>query len=220
MDAGELLSAVRDAFTAAGGDQLGWSDPHPDGTIGSDEYSRVSDPDKYRIVTMRTHAWITALTETGLAAADRVADAQEPWRTPPTSLSDQAVTTWLHPRAAGAEPLLLCLNRATAAEHDYLLLGAGAPAVEVDLIPDCGCDACDSGSTNLLEAIDRQVLNAVSGDLVHITLRGGTICGQRNGWTARLSKRPRRSNAEIEALLDDARAGRSRHAVVHGPAWW
>lgn len=220
MDAEELLSAVRDAFTAASGDQRGWSDPHPDGTIGSDEYSRVSDPGKYRIVTMRTDAWITALTETGLAAADRVADAREPWRTPPTSLSDQAAATWLHPRSGGAVPLLLCLNRVAAAEHDYLLLGAGAPAVEVDLIPDCGCDACDAGSTDLLEAIDRRVLDVVSGDFVHITLRGGTICGQRNGWSARFSKRTRRRNAEIEALLDDARSGRSPHSVVHGPAWW
>ena len=220
MDAEELLHAVRDAFTAAGGDHLAWPDPHPDRRVDEDEYSRVSDPGKYRIVTMRTTSWITALTETGLATADPVPGARALWRTPPSSLADRAVATWLRPRATGAVPLLLCLNGLGSTEHDYLLVGAGDPAVEVDLVPDCGCDACDSGSADLLVVIDQRVLDVVAGDLVHITLPSGTIRGRGDGWSAQWPQGSGRGREEVEALLEEARAGRSPHAVVHGRAWW
>lgn len=33
-------------------------------------------------------------------------------------------------------------------------------------VPDCGCDACDSGSDDLLEVMDREVLGVVSGAFV------------------------------------------------------
>ena len=220
VDAEELLRAVRVAFTAAGGDDLSWRDPHPDRRVGDDEYSRVSDPGKYRVVTTRTASWITALTETGLAVADPLPDARAPWRTPTSSLADPAVATWLRPEATGAVPLLLCLNRVGTAEHDYLLVGAGEPAVEVDVVPDCGCDACDSGSADLLEALDQRVLDVVAGDLVHITLPMGTICGRGDGWSAQWPQGSGREREEVEALLDEARAGRSPHTVVQGRPWW
>lgn len=220
MDADALLLAVQDVFTASGGDRLAWPDPHPDRQVGDDEYSRVSDPGKYRIVAVRTTAWITALTRSGLATTAHVADTRASWRTPPSSLADSAVGTWLRPRAADAVPLLLCLNTGGSTKHDYLLVGAGAPAVEVDLVPDCGCDACDSGSDGLLEAIDRSVLQVVTGQLTHITLPHGTLCGFGDGWSAAWPQGSARDREEVEALLEAARAGRSPHPVVHGRPWW
>ncbi|WP_298993266.1 DUF6226 family protein [uncultured Pseudokineococcus sp.] len=220
MNADELLHAVSDAFTAAGGDHLGWADPHPDRQVDDDEYSRVSDPGKYRIVTVRTAAWVTALTETGLATAEPIPAPRAPWRAPPSSLADQAHATWLHPVRTGAVPLLLCLNKVGTPEHDYLLVGAGDPAVEVDLVPDRGCDACDSGSAGLLEELDQHVLDVVAGDLVHITLPSGTVCGRGNGWSAQWPQGSARSREDVEVLLEEARAGNSPYMVVRGPAWW
>ena len=42
-------------------------------------------------------------------------------------------------------------------------LGAADPAVRVTWIPDCGCDACDSGSQDVLDELDENVLGVVSG---------------------------------------------------------
>ncbi len=44
------------------------------------------------------------------------------------------------------------------------------PDVVVETQPDCGCDACDSGSSDLLEAIDATIRHVVGGPFV--VLRG------------------------------------------------
>ena len=49
------------------------------------------------------------------------------------------------------------------------------PDIVVETQPDCGCDACDSGSRDLLEAVDAAVRHAVGGPFV--VLRG-------KGWHA------------------------------------
>ena len=41
--------------------------------------------------------------------------------------------------------------------------GRGCPAVSVTWIPDCGCDACDSGSQDVLDELDEAILGIVSG---------------------------------------------------------
>ncbi|WP_420865007.1 DUF6226 family protein [Brachybacterium paraconglomeratum] len=43
------------------------------------------------------------------------------------------------------------------------VVGAGDPPLPVETIPDCGCDACDSGSRNLLELLDQVILSIVDG---------------------------------------------------------
>ena len=64
----------------------------------------------------------------------------------------------------GTLPLLLM-------ERDWSLqIGVSRPDVVVDLQPDCGCDACDSGSGDLLEAVDDAVGTVVQGPFV--ALRG------------------------------------------------
>jgi hypothetical protein len=56
-----------------------------------------------------------------------------------------------------------------------LHIGVARPDVIVEEQPDCGCDACDSGSTDLLRAIDEAVAHIVGGAFV--VLRG-------SGWSA------------------------------------
>jgi hypothetical protein len=51
-----------------------------------------------------------------------------------------------------------------------LEIGVVWPEVVVGMHPDCGCDACDSGSGDLLEAIDSTIGHVVGGPFV--ALRG------------------------------------------------
>lgn len=51
----------------------------------------------------------------------------------------------------------------------------GDPAVLLETLLDCGCDACDSGSRDLLEVLDETVLSVVDGSLeVSYTPHGHT----------------------------------------------
>jgi hypothetical protein len=46
------------------------------------------------------------------------------------------------------------------------------PAVAVAMLPDCGCDACDFGSDDLLRAIDQTIGNIVGGPFVALRGKG------------------------------------------------
>jgi hypothetical protein len=87
--------------------------------------------------------------------------------------------------------------------------------VLVERIPDCGCDACDSGSDDLLSVIDERVGDVVSGAFVHVTVGESVIQGRRDGWSASgfIDKHA------IEPALRDARAGNSPYPVVRGNSW-
>ena len=49
-------------------------------------------------------------------------------------------------------------------------IAVARPDVVVETQPDCGCDACDSGSNDLLEAVDAAIRHVVGGPFV--VLRG------------------------------------------------
>lgn len=51
-----------------------------------------------------------------------------------------------------------------------MTVALGRPEVVVERQPDCGCDACDSGSRDLLEAVDAAISHVVGGPFV--VLRG------------------------------------------------
>lgn len=174
----QLLAAVEDAFAAAGADTAGWADPHvgPDGEDRDsleEEYSRCLDPGKYRILWARAEAWMQILTARGWAERDEIGSGDRlTWLIPPRVAPHR--TTVLHPRRPGALSLVL----ARTAPDDIsgstdlsgaeallpgLVLGIGDPALEVETLPDCGCDACDSGSRDLLEQLDRLLLSIVDG---------------------------------------------------------
>ncbi|MGO2774671.1 MAG: DUF6226 family protein, partial [Brachybacterium tyrofermentans] len=174
-----LLTDVEAAFAQTGADTPGWEDPHHDPTaLGErrdsrdEEYSRCSDPGKYRILWTRAEAWTQVLTARGWADSVEIEDgAQVSWAVDPRV--DRYRTTVLRPRRPGAQPLVLVrtapddatgstdLAAADAVVPD-LVVGFGEPAVAV-LEPDCLCDACDSGSRDLLEVLDQAILSIVDG---------------------------------------------------------
>ena len=69
----------------------------------------------------------------------------------------------LVPLRAGSIPLVFVTTGFAGPVDNGLEIGAGDPAVRVGIHPDCGCDACDFGSDDLLEQIDDSVLDVVSG---------------------------------------------------------
>jgi hypothetical protein len=80
----------------------------------------------------------------------------------------------LIPQQPGALPLLL-LERDVRTQPDegslaVLDIAVTSPDIVVETLPDCGCDACDSGSGALLEAIDALIDSVIGGPFV--VLRG------------------------------------------------
>lgn len=152
-----------------------WAGSRVDGREpAAEEYSRVTDPGRYRVVHARARLWAEVLAETTGAVVEELG------RLPAEgdlAAVDRAVR--VTPRAAGALPLLL-LERDVRAHPDDEVL----PVLEVavvrremvlDTLPDCGCDACDSGSADLLEAVDLTIAPVVAGP--YVVLRGP-------GWSA------------------------------------
>ena len=92
------------------------------------------------------------------------------------------------PRAPDALPLLL-LERDVPQPGDASLaaldIAVVLPDVVVSRAPDCGCDACDSGSRDLLQAIDDAIGQVVDGPFV-VVRRGKTWQAQwhRDGFSA------------------------------------
>ena len=54
------------------------------------------------------------------------------------------------PRTAEALPLVVARSRLAEVEDAGVTLGVGDPVAVLAVIPDCGCDACDSGSQDAL----------------------------------------------------------------------
>jgi hypothetical protein len=159
MAESELLAAVESAFALTGPGFASWPDPHPDREPLDEEYERLSDQAKWRIVSARAEAWLVAFEEMELAVVER--DALVEWRgEPPPWIwrTDRVV-----PYAAGALPLVLARSRIDEVDDAGVILGVGDPALCVALVPDCGCDACDNGSQYELDLLDSHVLGIVSG---------------------------------------------------------
>ena len=165
-----LLDEVEVAFAVTGADTPGWKDPQigADGTLRDtleEEYSRCLDPGKYRILWARAEAWTRALTARGWTAASHLDGATEVQWADALPIAAHR-TTVLTPHRTAAHELVLARTRADDGAEEKipgLIIGAGRPAVPVDTIPICGCDACDSGSRHLLEDLDRTVLSVVDG---------------------------------------------------------
>ncbi|CAM2966502.1 DUF6226 domain-containing protein [Saccharomonospora xinjiangensis] len=163
------------AGVAAAYDRLGmpsWPDPHPDlASPRDEEYSRVTEPERYRIVHARARVWTECL---GAVPGIEV-----------TSLAPAALDEDGHPdrfdrgvriasRSPGTVPLFLLETDAPLSEREgtlaVLRIAVGRPELGLDILPDCGCDACDSGSADLLDTIDDTVGAVIGGPFV--MLRG------------------------------------------------
>ncbi len=190
----ELAAAVEAAFAETGRGLPTWPDPHPDSSPHDNEYSRVTDPHKWRIVGARADAWLVALADTDLAEIEF--DKEISWDVPPTTIvsrTDRAL-----PRIAGAMPLVVARSRLGAVDDAGVTLGVGDPAVHLAAIPYCGCDACDSGSQDTLDQLDDYVLGVVSGAYRRLWRGDHEITViSRQRWSAS----GRFGRSEVEAIL-------------------
>ncbi|WP_407344236.1 DUF6226 family protein [Pengzhenrongella phosphoraccumulans] len=149
-----------------------WVNPHPNmASPRAQEYSRVTDPERWRVVHSRARLWAAVLedilgahTETLVSGSGAPDDYSRTF--------DRGVR--LTSRRPGALPLLLL-------ERDVPTLAGGATLAVLDIevgdlgvrvasLPDCGCDACDCGSSDLLGAVDSTIGHVVGGPFV--VLRG------------------------------------------------
>ncbi|GEL22718.1 hypothetical protein PSU4_16720 [Pseudonocardia sulfidoxydans NBRC 16205] len=123
-----------------------------------EEYSRLTDPGRYGVVHSRARVWAEELAELPDVASFALPDGGGF-------------------RLASSRPGTLPLLLLTRDEPFPLLdLCAARPDVVLQSLPDCGCDACDRGSDDLLDAIDETIGTVVDGPLV-------VLCG--DGWQAR-----------------------------------
>ena len=155
----ELLSAVDAMFEVSALGLDSWPDPHRDRAPHDDEYSRVTNVGRWRIVGARAEAWLKALASCDLVEVER--DVEVQWRSPPgtrITRSDLVV-----PRATGALPLVVARSRIGDTDDAGITLGLGAPADCVMWFPHCGCDACDTGADTELDQLDRYMINIVTG---------------------------------------------------------
>lgn len=197
MDEETLLAAVETAYAVTGAGLPSWPAPWPDGPP-DEAYSRVADPQRYRIVGARAAAWVRALTDLGLAENTGTLEDEPAWPRP--GVTWQA--THLRPRRDGALPVVVAL-RAVDVAHDSVSLGVGTPPALVGTLPHCGCDACDDGSQWLLDEIDELFLLVVTGDLLVAEGPGWHLmAGERRGTCSGLT------SAEADALAADALAGK------------
>jgi len=177
----DLLAAVNRAFEVTGRGMASWAAPHPDRSPLAVEYSRVTDASKWRIIGARADAWFVALVDAGLARLELGADVQ--WQVAPRTVisrSDRAV-----PRATDALALVVSRSQVGDVEDAGVTLGAGDPAVHVAWFPECGCDACDGGSQDVLDDLDAHLLGIVSGAFRRLSAGGReiTVIGD-GGWSA------------------------------------
>ncbi|MBL7500768.1 hypothetical protein I6A84_44495 [Frankia sp. CNm7] len=202
-----LLAAVDARFAQTSRGLSPWPDPHPDRSPVDEEYSRLTNPGRYRILGARIEAWFAALADAGLARVERNADAR--WeRVPGTRITrtDRAV-----PHAAGALPLVVARSRLGDVPDAGITLGVGDPASCLALVPDCGCDACDTGSDDELENLDRHILPVVTGTFRRLTAGDRVITVTADGWSA--ANLPR--GDAVAAVLADP----TGWDEVSGPSW-
>lgn len=190
----ELLEAVEESYLALA-TMPGWPDPHADPASPygrrestEDEYSRCLDPWKYAVVLDRVEAWVSCLVERGLA---EVVELGLPIR--PAPADEVGNPDWLlvphlalgrarrvQPLLAPGLPLVVGSWDATDDRPAGVLLAAGSPAVPIQDVPDCGCDACDDGSDPLLQVVDETLLHVLDGSL-RMRVEAGTTSARWSG---------------------------------------
>ncbi len=205
----DLPAAVDAADRSASRGLVGWPDPHSGRSPLDEEYSRLTDPGRWRIVGVRADAWLMALSEAGVATVRRNDDVDWEGPTGPViSRCDRVL-----PRVPGALSLVIARSWLGDVDDAGVVLGIGEPAIEIARFPDCGCDACDSGSQNEIDTLDAHLLGIVSGRFRRLSRRDEVVMTIGDGgWSASGRRRPPRA----EAVLADPRGWVERS----GPSWF
>jgi hypothetical protein len=148
------------------------------------------------MIGARAEAWLVALVEGGLAVVD--ADASVRWRVEPRTVISRADR--VVPVAPGALPVVVARSRLGEVDDAGVTLGVGDPAACVMWFPECGCDACDSGSQDELDVLDDHLRSIVSGGLRRLSDGTRTITVISDGqWSASGDF----DHHEVEAILAD-----------------
>jgi hypothetical protein len=204
-----LLPAVDEAFARLRGDLADWPNPHPGGRPPmEEEYSRSLDPEKYRLLAARADAWVETITASGVGSAEEVDPGDVTW------VGDQHLApsrvTVLTGRP-GTQRIVVGLF----ADETFVQVGLGDPVELLDRQPDCGCDACDTGSADLLDTVDSAFALALSGG-VHVVRQGTKVVTRSlDGWgSSGVFER-----GEQERWLAEAADGRRTDGVVAGAPW-
>jgi hypothetical protein len=153
----DLIEAGERAFERSSGHLPSWLDPHPDRQPDDSEYSRVTNAERYRIVGARADAWADAVVQLGLAVTHDLVE----WAEPPQT--DFRRPFLVVPKAVAALPVVIARHRLGDCDDAGLTLGLGSPALPVGFLPDCGCDACDSGSQDLIDVVDQYFHAIITG---------------------------------------------------------
>lgn len=136
-----------------------WADPHPDREPTDDEYSQLTDPERYGISHRRTLAWLRACVELlGASVPPGLPDDL-------TEVREQRLTL-ASPRP-GTLPIVVDLK---VTELPWVSFGVQG-SEPMESAPGCGCDACDDGSAGVLVEVDRWFDQVLGGELVW--LQGG-----------------------------------------------
>lgn len=174
-----LQAAVDERYAVRGLPR--WPDPHPDGTEPRpEEYSRLTAPERYRILHERARAWTHVLASLPGAQVEVLGAG----RVRPATLRaldryDRGVL--LRCDRPDTLPLLLLERDAPVIDPDPALgpdptiavLGVAVadPDTVIEALPVCGCDACDLGSQYLLDTVDNAVAHVVGGPMAVLTGR-------------------------------------------------
>ena len=111
----------------------------------------------------------------------------------------------------GTQPVVVALLQ----DETFVQVGVGDPAEVLELQPDCGCDACDTGSADLLGTVDDAFVLALGGGV--LVVREGDRVVRRElleGWSSSGV-----SDGEQQQWLEQAAAGRRTDGVVSGEPW-
>ena len=205
----ELERAVDDAFAVVGRPFAPWPDPNPGRSPSDDAYSRLTNPARYLILGARVDAWAAALSAYGLAdvTPDRGATWVDDEPRATVHRTDRIV-----PRAPGALSLLVRRTNLGDVPGAGIVLGVGDPVELLGWFPDCGCDACDSGSDADVEHLDAYIRGVVSGRFRRLRKGSQAITVvDPPGWMARGLRRFDR----VDVILSRPR----RWTEVTGPPW-
>jgi hypothetical protein len=202
MDLHDVIAEVTRRFDSRSSAGRQWNDPHEHSDVADEEYSRVSEPERYAVAGARAMSWVDALVGLQLATARNVATYG------PADARAVLVTAV----APDALAILVVMGSMEGVDDAVVALGVGDPAVLIGMEPFCGCDACDSGSDDLLTAIDDMFTGIMDGGLLYAEDEDWTLTVGVNGWSASGSQ-------DFDSLIDKARAGTSigRRMITGGP---
>ena len=165
----------------------------------------MTEPERYRLLAARADAWVEAVVAAGLGEAEDVDPGSVTWveaRHRPRSR-----TTVVRGRP-GTQPVVV----ANLQDETFVQVGVGDPAEVLELQPDCGCDACDTGSADLLDTVDDAFVLALGGGVLVVREGDRVVRRTLDGWSSS-------GVSDAERWLDDAAAGRRTDGVVAGEPW-